>query len=524
MQVNNRENVYASICPGCGLACGLYLRETVSETGEALVSVDFRKSAQVNAGKLCSFGLKLPLYYAEPQTSMVKGQKSELEAAISASIEALKTAPVKSLAFFSVGNATNEEQKAFSVLAGAFDKDVETGMGVYSSLPVSMHAALNRNMSLEEVEKAKQVFLFVDPYSQYPLLLRRVLRAKENGAKIVCIGPRHLPVADEQFCLKPGEYGKFLFPSQDSVLVADIHPYSDPEHIKAVLELAEVSGSKTLILKPFANSAGAGLLTANTKQCTLEKLLEGIDSGKIKTLFCLESDFLELTPDREAAVRALSKLDSLIVQTSSRGELSRLADIVIASEPFYRKQGTVLNAEGRLLSIGGDSTLSFDALSSLAAAFGKQLDFESARKEVFEDFGLKKAGEFAFRAPAEPCSGPVETEAPCSKYEPGQKSCSIFLSESLQEYSSASISASLVYSLSPFMWHGLEDENDFVELNLRMIRRLGLVKGGTVKIRSQGKIVDIKFRVSSIEDGYLLSSQRLPITGFPGVEVKFSVR
>ncbi|MDY9924746.1 hypothetical protein [Methanosarcina sp.] len=57
-----------------------------------------------------------------------------------------------------------------------------------------------------------------------------------------------------------------------------------------------------------------------------------------------------------------------------------------------------------------------------------------------------------------------------------------------------------------------------------MIRRLGLVKGGTVKIRSQGKIVDMKFRVSSIEDGYLLSSQRLPITGFPGVEVECSVR
>jgi len=305
-----------------GVACGLYLRgKLFPEPDESVVVSGFpEKVTQVNAGKLCRFGLKLPLYYAKPQTSMVKGQKSEFEAAISASIEALKSAPVKSLAFFSVGNATNEEQKGFSVLAGAFNADVETGMGVYSSLPVSMHAALNRNMSLEEVEKAKQVFLFVDPYSQYPLLLRRVLRAKENGAKIVCIGPRHLPVADEQFCLKPGEYGKFLFPSQDSVLVADIHPYSDPEHIKAVLKLGEVSGSKTLFLKPFANSAGAGLLAANAKQRTLEKLLEDVDSGKIKTLFCLESDFLELTPDREAAVRALSKLDSLIVQTSSRGE------------------------------------------------------------------------------------------------------------------------------------------------------------------------------------------------------------
>lgn len=143
MQIKNRENVYSnrknvypSICPGCGLACGLYLRETISETGETSVSVDFRKSSPVNAGKLCRFGLKLPLYYVQPQASMVEGQKSELEVAISAAVEALRAASAESLAFFSVGNATNEEQQAFSALAGILGAGVETGMGIYSLLPV----------------------------------------------------------------------------------------------------------------------------------------------------------------------------------------------------------------------------------------------------------------------------------------------------------------------------------------------------------------------------------------------------
>jgi len=528
MQVKHRENVYSSICPGCGLACGLYIREMVSGTGKTSLAVDFRKSSPVNAGKLCRFGLKLPLYYAEPQVSMVGSQESGFEAAVSASTEALKNVSAESLAFFSAGNTTNEEHKAFSALATAFGAGVETGVGVYSSLPVSTHAVFGQSISLEEIENVKQVFLFVDPYSQYPLLLRRVLRAKEKGAKVVCIGPRDLPVADEQFCLKPEEYGKILSPSRDSVLIADIHPYSGPAHVRAVLDLAQASGAKPFFLRPFTNSAGAELLSAHTKQRTLEKLLEDINSRKIKTLFCLESDLLELAPDREAAVKTLSKLDTLIVQTSRQGGLSGLADIVIASEPFYRKQGTVLNAEGRLLPAGGNSTLGFDSLSSLAAAFGKQLDLGSVRKELFEGFGVKKADEFSFRTPSEFCSGsaePAEVETPCFKCGSDQEACSESLSESSPEEAfTEGFSASLIYSLSPFMWHGLEDCSGFVELNLHMVRKLGLVKGGTVKIRAQGKMVEVKFRISNIEDGYMLSSRKFPFEVFPGAEVKLSVK
>lgn len=519
------ENVYSSICPGCGLACGLYIRENISENGESSVSVDFRKSSPVNAGKLCRFGLKLPLYYAGPQASRVKGQDSGLEDAISETIRILKAAPAESLAFFSVGNTTNEEQKVFSALAGVFGLDVETGMDVYSSLPARMHNALNRSISLEEVENAGQITLFVDPYSQYPLLLRRILRAKEKGAEVICIGPRQLSVADKQFCLKPAEYVKSLCPSPKSVIIADIHPYSDPEHMKVVIDLAEASGSKILFIKPFVNSTGMETLAANRKQRTLKKLLQDIDSGKIKTLFCLESDLLELAPDREATVLTLSKLDTLIVQTSRQGEFFRLADIVIASEQFYRKQGTVLNAEGRLLSAGGNSTIGFDILSSLAEAFGKQPDFESVQKEVYESFGIKEAGDFALKASFESyliSDEPPEVETSCLKCKPGQEESYRSFSETCTEPSPASFSASLVYSLSPFMWHGLEDNNDFVELNLQMARMLGLKKGGTVKIRAQGKMADMKFRVSSIENGYLLSAQKLPVASFSGNEVELS--
>jgi len=53
---------YSTICPGCGLGCGLYLLRD-SEKGEGGeratgkgMSILHRKQSAVNAGKLCKFG------------------------------------------------------------------------------------------------------------------------------------------------------------------------------------------------------------------------------------------------------------------------------------------------------------------------------------------------------------------------------------------------------------------------------------------------------------------------------------
>ena len=518
-----KENVYSTICPGCGLACGLYIRETVSGSGEAAVSVDFRKNSPVNAGKLCRFGMKLPRYYSEPPVSKAEGKEAAFEEAVSAAARALKAAPEEGVAFLSVGNTTNEEQLTFAELAAALGTGVETGMGIYASFPAAAHAALSRSGSLEQIESAKQVFLFIDPYVSYPLVLRRVLKAKENGAKVISVGAKKLPLADENLCLKPREYRSALSPVPGSVLVADIHPYSDPEQVKAVLDLARGSGAKPFFLRPFANSAGAGLLAKHTWQRTLEKLLKDIDAGKIKTLFCLNSDLLELAPDPVYAKEVLSKLDTLIVQASRGGKLTELADIVIAAEPFYRKRGTVLNSEGRLLANGASSTRGFEALAKLAGAFGRQLDFESVQSEVFGAFGLEAADEFTV-------SSEVPIAVPCEVMKAqgsdpvlgsGSNSSSGSVSDSEPWHAPCS-GIGFVYSFNPFMWHGVEDDNNFVELNLGTVQKLGLVKGGTVRIKAPGGQADMRFRVSDVADGFVLSSKKLPRMGFRSVEVELS--
>ncbi|MDD2438997.1 MAG: hypothetical protein PHD41_02055 [Methanosarcinaceae archaeon] len=510
------EKVYSSICPGCGLGCGLYIREKVEPTGDKTkpeLSVDFRKNAPVNAGKLCRFGMNLPIYYGKIPNSKVKGKKSSLKEAVAAAAKALKAASKENMAFLSVGMSTNEEQLAFSALAKTFSCPVETGMEIYAAFPETVHKALGYGTGLEEIEASKQVFLFIDPYVSYPLVLRRVLKAKRKGAKVTAVGPKSLPLADENLSLEPAEYGKSLAPTQASILLSDLHPYSDPTQIKAILELAETSGAKLLFLRPFVNSKGATRLAKHTKQRSFEKLLKALEAGEIKTLFCLDSDLSELSLDPKRVKKALSNLDTLIVQASRSSPLTEFADIVIGAEPFYQKKGSVLNAEGRLLKTGGDSILGFKALAELAKALGKEgLDFAQVQKKAFSSFGLSETDEFKPEK-AKPIScGNFELRA---GFEKKEKPKNTKKEEQTQK-------AHFSYNFTPFMWQGLEDDCNFVELNIRLVQKLGLSKGGSLNLKTPDGETQMRFKVSALAEGVVLSEKKIKGLVLPRDEVELS--
>jgi len=69
----------------------------------------------------------------------------------------------------------------------------------------------------------------------------------------------------------------------------------------------------------------------------------------------------------------------------------------------------------------------------------------------------------------------------------------------------------LVSVYNPFMWAGLTDDNDFVELNLKSVQALKLLKGGSVKIRSNGSAVEKKFKVAPVQDNILLTCNKFGI-------------
>lgn len=456
-------NVYSTICPGCNFGCGLYIREN------GKLEVDFRKSSPANAGKLCRFGLSLPRLYT-PVKSMVDGKEVALQEAAKEAAKRI-SAGKSSTAFLSFGNTTCEELLAFQKLAEPY---LCTGVN-FEALPRDTYQILSVGLPYSEIEAAKHIVLFVDPYEQYPLAVRRLLLAKKKGAKITSVWWKDLPLADEN--IRPADVSKLKL-TKDSLVIADFHPLSDVEQVKSVLSLAGNAGAKITFLKPFANSTGAYIISKEAKQKSLAQLVEDINKGTIKTLFCLESDPAGIIPQE-----TLGKLTNLIIQTGQAGAAK--ANVVIAHEPLYRKKGTLINNEGRALALGGAGT---DGLEALGIVAGTKFEFDPLHESVKKMLGISAVDEFTI-----------------PKYERSQYGAVQASAKPIEAKNA------LVSVHNPFMWYGLADDNDFVELNLGMVRALKLLKGGNIRIKSNGSSIEKKFKVSPVQDNILLTGKRLGI-------------
>ncbi|MCG2727778.1 MAG: hypothetical protein L6244_03920 [Candidatus Methanoperedenaceae archaeon] len=459
------DSVYSTICPGCNFGCGLYIREN------GKLEVDFRKSSPANAGKLCRFGMSLPRFYT-PVKSIVDGKEVTLEEAAKEAAKRI-SASKGSAAFLSLGNTTCEELLAFQKVAESY---LCTGAN-FEALPKDTYQTLSVGIPYSEIEAAKHIVLFIDPYEQYPLIVRRLLSAKKKGAKITAVWWKALPLADEN--IKPMEVTKLQLTS-DSLIVADFHPLSDIEQVKSVLSLSKNAGARVTFLKPFANSTGAYILFKDAKQKSLNNLIEDINKGTIKTLFCLASDPAEIIPSE-----TLAKLTNIMVQAGRASPITQKANVVIADVPLYKKKGTLINNEGRAQALGGTETFGLDALGIIA---GVRFEFNSLHETVRKAFGIAAVDEFAIPKLERPAYGAVQAKA-----------------------MSVEAKTALVSVYNPFMWFNLADDNDFVEMNLSMVKALKLLKGGTIKIKSNGASIEKRFKVAPVQENVLLTGKKFGI-------------
>ncbi|HIE30908.1 MAG TPA: hypothetical protein EYP67_00795 [Methanosarcinales archaeon] len=472
------ENIFTTVCPGCSMACGMYVREKDDGT----IDIDWRKDAVVNAGKLCRFGVRLP-HNLKPATSKVDGAEADLSDAVAAAGDAIGDGAV----FVSVGNTTCEEHLALMKLAESKGAVVNTGMGAFSMVPSECHPTMGVGIPFDAIESAKKIVLFIDPYEQYPLLVRRILASKKNGATVTAVGCKAISLADENKAIGPDSYEAELALDSDSVIIADLNPSSDPEQVMVLLNLAKASGAPIIFMKPFVNAVGCDLASRKTAQKSLDQIITEIDSGEIKTLVCMDSDLIEIMPDETAVREALEKLDNLVVITSRDSATTDVANIVVATEPFYKKAGTVVNAEGRAIAGSGAGTDGIDAIGSM---IGQPVDlFSEVNAAVLATLGVDAVDERVIPEYEKPEYAAMDVSP-----------------------TAEAVETALVYAYNPFLWNGIVDDNDFVEMNLDMVTSNSLLKGIPVRIASDRGEVAVRFKVSDVAPGVVLSNVKLPMT------------
>lgn len=98
------------------------------------------------------------------------------------------------------------------------------------------------------------------------------------------------------------------------------------------------------------NTMGAELVGVSPKQdgMNFRAIIKGIENSKIKALFVMEEDILNVNPELEKSV---SNLDLLIVLTSNFNKTTNFADFVFPSSTFAEKNGTYVNFERRIQRI-----------------------------------------------------------------------------------------------------------------------------------------------------------------------------
>lgn len=508
-----KESVYSTVCYGCGFGCGVYIRELKTEAaptgtacGAPVLNIDYRKASPVNQGKLCRFGVHLANNYC-PAVSSVKGNAATVEEAVLSAAGVLKGTDASKIALLSAGGTTNEEHLAFMKLGEKLGVPVSTGMtGLFKDIG-KLHAYTGRGTTYDDLETAKKIYLFTDPYIQYPLLVRRLVHAKEKGAEIVSFGLKELPVAAQSVTVKPDAslYDlKEFAPDADTVIVSDLTPYTDAKRLAEIIELAG-GKSKLLFMRPFMNAAGAGYLSKHTKQQSLDGIVSKIQSGDLKVLVCLDSDLTDICLN-DKIKEIFKNLECIIAVSSRSTSICGTADIVIATEPFYKKKGSVMNAEGRLIqtrAASGETPLTgFNALSALLEALGgSALDFDSVHAEAVSMLG---ASEDEYKVPAPEKKAAPEIQKISGKLPGPAATCT--------EPAAGTIAAKHLYLTNPFLWNGITNDDDCIELSRSIVKAAALFKGFTADVTCGcGEITKTsRFKVSPMIGDYVISTRKQP--------------
>ena len=194
-----------TICPYCGTGCGIYL---VVKDG-AIEGVEPWEEHPVNEGKNCPKGRNAyEFIYGDGRLEkpLIKENGSFREAtwdeALGLIADKLKGADPGSVGFINSGRTTNEDlyvlQKFARCVMKTNNMDNSSRFCHSTTVPglLSTVGAGVMETSIISIEKADCIVLAgVNIHETYPLIGRRVKRAKDRGAKVIVIDPRETVTA-----------------------------------------------------------------------------------------------------------------------------------------------------------------------------------------------------------------------------------------------------------------------------------------------------------------------------------------
>jgi NADH-quinone oxidoreductase subunit G len=367
------------VCIGCGLGCNT----TVSVRYRRVARQEARFNAAVNGYFICDRGRHGYTYNdddARPRSATVDGRPVEMAAALHDAGERLEAVSRRhgadAVAVWASPRASLESMAALLRLAEArqwrrpifFSDDAEA--------QAIRHAVGNGAQGLPAVEAADFILLLgVDPLNEAPMLALAIRQAVRQGADVVAVDPRpiSLPCDVEHFSSTVAELRTLiqrlatekstkgqaadttaelfrrLKAAQKAVVVTGT-AWLDGAAMAAGRSVARRCKAAWVPVLPAANSCAAAILGSGENHG--RGLLEEIAAGRIKALVLVENDPFWNFPDRELLLRALDRLELLVVADYLPTTSAVRAYIFLPAATLYESGGTYINAEGRAQRVG----------------------------------------------------------------------------------------------------------------------------------------------------------------------------
>lgn len=310
-----------TLCPSCSVGCGI---NVVLNDGEIVGTFPYKRHP-VNAGKNCLNGRNsIDCYKNKFESAIVSKSEVDVDNAIASVSKELKSADSSNVTVICSGNDCIEEIEAIKNFAQSNDFN----LGFYAD----NLGNLEEVASYDEIEDSDKVFVIGDLLYENPLIGRRIVHAKQNGAKIYAlVNEKSVTsnVADECF---EGSVDEFLSKNDfDESSVIIFNKIDSPDDLEKINALA----CKKLPVFSKPNTKGALSIVDSKSE---DELIELLDNTKLLLVF---ND--DIVDDIDYDFSKISKIISFAPCENSTTEIS---EIVIPVQSWLEKDGVFVNSMG----------------------------------------------------------------------------------------------------------------------------------------------------------------------------------
>ena len=300
-----------TLCPSCSVGCGI---NVILDNDEIVGTFPYKRHP-VNEGKNCSNG--------RSSIEDIDEKPAFDSKVLDDVIGKLKSCNAEKVTVVFSGNNSNEDLQAIKSLCEAKGYNILA----YADNLKNFDSVV----SYDDVENASSLFVIGNVLYENPLIGRRIIRAKENGAKIYVnddlAGSPTANIADEFTSLPVKEFIEKSDIGDEAIVVFN--------EVDSAEDLDLLEKSKILPVYSKPNTKGAlSLAEATSKEDALELL------NNTEILLVFNDDIVN---EFDFDFKSISQV---IAFAPVENDTTAIADFVIPTKSWLESDGSFTNAEG----------------------------------------------------------------------------------------------------------------------------------------------------------------------------------